>query len=129
MQNSYIVDAFLTGAAWMMLAYLYFDSKARIIELDQLMTANTLAVALAKSLVMAASFAVPFSLLYVFLLWRFYGLMVQTQTWGAGGLGLLITLFCIGLPLIWLHVMLVCVRHSRFFALSKQTSNERDPAH
>lgn len=114
MQNSYIIDAFLSGVAWMMIVYLYFDSKSRIAHLDGIMTANTLAVALTKSLAVSASFAMPFSALYVFLLWRFIALMVATQSWGYGGAGLITAMALIGLPLLWLHIMLVCVKHSRY---------------
>lgn len=114
MQNSYIVDAFLTGAAWMVLIFLYFDSRARIKALSEVISTNTLAVALSRSAKLATSLAVPAAALYLFALWRFYALMVQTQTWGAGGIGLLAALAFIGVPLIWLVTMLICVSHSPF---------------
>jgi len=128
MQSSYIIDAFLTGTAWMMIAYLYFGSSAMIKELDGLMSAGTLEVAIAESFKLGAMLALPFGVLFVFLLWRFYGLMIATQTWGAGGLGLLIALLLIGLTLIALYAILICVRRSRFITLSKQINHEREPA-
>ena len=125
MQNSYIVDAFLTGAAWMTLIFLYFDSRARIKGLSEVVSANTLAVALSRSVKAATSLAVPAAALYLFALWRFYALMVQTQTWGAGGIGLLTALACIGVPLIWLFVMLVFVSHSPFANLPLPESTNK----
>lgn len=114
MQNSYIVDAFLTGAAWMILIFLFFDCKARVKALNGIMSSSTLAVALSKSAKIATSFAVPFAAFYLFLLWRFYALMVQTQTWGAGAVGLLVILGVTGVTLLWLVMMFVFVAHSPF---------------
>lgn len=118
MQNSYIVDAFLTGAAWMILIFLFFDCKARIKALGNMMSSATLGVALSKSAKVATSVTVPFAAFYLFLLWRFYALMVQTQTWGAGGVGLLVVLGVMGVGLLWLLMMLVFVAHSPFAQLS-----------
>ena len=118
MQNSYIVDAFLTGTAWMILIFLFFDSKARIKALGNMMSSTTLGVALSKSVKAATSATVPFAAFYLFLLWRFYALMVQTQTWGAGGVGLLVILGVMGVGLLWLLMMLVFVAHSPFAQLS-----------
>ncbi len=118
MQNSYIVDAFLTGAAWMILAFLFFDCKARIKALGNMMSSTTLGVALSKCAKVATSVTVPFAAFYLFLLWRFYALMVQTQTWGAGGVGLLAILGVIGVGLLWLLMMLVFVAHSPFAQLA-----------
>lgn len=118
MQNSYIVDAFLTGAAWMILIFLYFDIRARIKALGSIMSSNTLAVALSRSVKAATSVAVPFAAFYLFLLWRFYAFMVQSQTWGAGGAGLLVILGVMGVGLLWLLMMLIFVAHSPFAQLS-----------
>lgn len=118
MQNSYIVDAFLTGTAWMILIFLFFDCKARIKALGNMMSSTTLGVALSKSVKAATSVTVPFAAFYLFLLWRFYALMVQTQTWGAGGVGLLVILGVMGVGLLWLLMMLVFVAHSPFAQLS-----------
>ncbi|WLG15034.1 hypothetical protein Q6344_06795 [Psychrobacter cibarius] len=123
MQNSYIVDAFLTGTAWMILIFLYFDIRARIKALNNMMNSTTLAVALSKSVKAATSFAVPFAALYLFLLWRFYAFMVQSQTWGAGGAGLVVILGIIGVLMVWLTMMLVFVAHSPFAQISSLKQN------
>ena len=114
MQNSYIVDAFLTSMALMMLMFFYFDSRARIKALNGFVSANTLGVAFSRSFKVASCLAMPVVTLYLFSLWRFHALMVQTQTWGAGGIGLLVALACLGVPLVWLFMMLVCVGQSPF---------------
>ncbi len=118
MQNSYIVDAFLTGTAWMILIFLFFDCKARVKALGNMMNSATLGVALSKSAKVATSVTVPFAAFYLFLLWRFYAFMVQSQTWGAGGLGLLVILGVMGVGLLWLLMMLIFVAHSPFAQLS-----------
>lgn len=114
MQNSYIIDTFLSGALWALSVYLFFDIKARIADIDKVMIAHTLTIAMSESLKVATTIAAPFAVFYVFLLWRFYGLMVASQAWGYGGMGLLIAFLLIGLPMIWLQVMLIIVRRSRF---------------
>ncbi|MDN5565899.1 MAG: hypothetical protein L0G25_03775 [Psychrobacter sp.] len=50
------------------------------------------------------------------MLWRFYGLMLASQTWGAGDIGLLVAMFYIGVPLIWLQALLIAVKHSPFIS-------------
>jgi hypothetical protein len=126
MQSSYIVDAFLTATAWMVLTYLYFGCRSLIKTLNTLMTAPELAVAITHLFKRGVLLAVPFGVLFVFFLWRFYGLMIATQTWGAGGMGLLIAMLCIGLILIALYAMLVCVRHSSFVHMPAQNNTDSD---
>lgn len=120
MQNQYIVDAFLSGTLWAVIAYLFFDSRARVKILANFMDASLLTAALSQVAKKATITAAPFCLFLIFLLWRFYGLMVASQTWGAGGAGLLATLFAIGSALIWLQVVLVFVNHSGFLPLAKK---------
>ena len=114
MQNSYIVDAFLSATVWMTLIYLYFSCRSKVMALSDSTTPDVFLVAITNLLRLSIALSAPFIALLGFMLWRFYGLMVASQTWGAGGIGLLITMFCIGLPLIWLKVLLTCVTHSRF---------------
>lgn len=114
MQNSYIVDAFLSATVWMMLIYLYFSCRSKVKVLNDLTTPDVFLVAITKLLKPSIAISLPFIVLLGFMLWRFYGLMLASQAWGAGGIGLLITMFCIGVPLIWLQVLLICVSHSRF---------------
>lgn len=122
MQNQYIVDAFLSGALWAIVAYLVFEVRARVLGLSEVMDSNVLSAALAHVAKKASIVAVPFWLFFVFLLWRFYGLMVDSQTWGAGGAGLLAGLFAIGVSLIWLYIVLMFVRTSGFVMLADKVS-------
>lgn len=122
MQNQYIVDAFLSGALWAIVAYLVFEVRARVLGLSEVMDSNVLSAALAHVAKKASIVAIPFWLFFVFLLWRFYGLMVDSQTWGAGGAGLLVGLFAIGVSLIWLYIVLMFVRTSGFVMLADKVS-------
>lgn len=120
MSKSYIVDAFLSGMAWMLVIYLFFNIKGRISELNEIMDASTLAAAFSNFVKPASLLSTPFCAFFTFLLWRFYGLMDASLTWGAGGLGLLVGLFLVGMPLIWLEILLILVRHSSFVDLSQK---------
>lgn len=128
MDNSYIVDTFLSGMVWAILVYLFFDVRARIIELNEVMDVTVLSLALAKVAKKASFVALPFVVFFVFLLWRFYGLMLVSRSWGAGGAGLLIAMFAAGVALIWLQSILVFVRNSGFAALSQKINDSRRPA-
>lgn len=114
MQNSYIVDAFLSGTVWVVLIYLYFACRSRVIELNALVTPEIFLMAITRLLKSSIITAMPFIAILGFMLWRFYGLMLASEAWGAGGIGLLAIMFGIGAPMIWLYVLLVCVKHSRF---------------
>lgn len=114
MQNSYIVDAFLSGTVWVALIYLYFACRSRVIELNALVTPEIFLMAITRLLKSSIIIAMPFIAILGFMLWRFYGLMLASEAWGAGGIGLLAIMFGVGAPMIWLYVLLVCVKHSRF---------------
>jgi hypothetical protein len=114
MQNSYIVDAFLSATVWMAIIYLYFSCRSKVSQLNAVTTPDVFLIAITKLLKPSILIALPFIALLGFMLWRFYGFMLASQTWGAGGMGLLASMFCIGVPLIWLQVLLICVRHSRY---------------
>jgi len=114
MQNSYIVDAFLSGTVWVSLIYLYFACRSRVVELNALVTPDSFLTAITRLWKLSIVIATPFIAILSFMLWRFYGLMLASQTWGAGGIGLLVVMFAVGAPMVWLYVLLVCVKHSRF---------------
>ena len=122
MQNQYIIDAFLSAALWAIVAYLVFEVRARVMAIRALMDVNILSAALASVAKKATLVATPFWAFFIFLLWRFFGLMVDSQTWGAGGAGLLVALFAIGVTLIWLNIVLIFVRNSGFVALAHKVS-------
>ena len=122
MQNQYIVDVFLSGTLWALIAYLFFEVRATIAALSSVMDASLLSVALSQVVKKASITAIPFCLLLIFLLWRFYGLMLASQTWGAGGAGLLVMLFVIGTVLVWLRVVLAFVRTSGFVKVAQKIS-------
>lgn len=126
MQNSYIVDAFLSGTVWASLIYLYFTCRSRIAELNHLVTPDSFLMAITRLLKTSIIIAVPFIVILSFMLWRFYGLMLASQTWGAGGIGLLVVMFVVGAPMIWLYVLLVCVKHSRFIG-SVEVATDNKP--
>lgn len=128
MQNSYIVDAFLSGTVWVALIYLYFACRLRVIELNDLVTPELFLMAITKLLKSSIVIATPFIAILSFMLWRFYGLMLASQTWGAGGIGLLAILFFVGAPMIWLYVLLVCVKHSRFIGSTETPVANNQPA-
>lgn len=122
MQNQYIVDVFLSGTLWALIAYLFFEVRAIIGVFSEVMDASLLSVALSQVAKKASITAIPFCLFLIFLLWRFYGLMVESQTWGAGGAGLLVMLFVIGTVLVWLRVVLAFVRTSGFVKVAQKIS-------
>ena len=122
MQNQYIIDAFLSAALWAIVAYLVFEVRARVMAIRALMDVNILSAALASVAKRATLVATPFWAFFVFLLWRFFGLMVDSQTWGAGGAGLLVALFAIGITLIWLNIVLIFVSSGGFVALAHKVS-------
>lgn len=128
MQNSYIVDAFLSGTVWASLIYLYFACRSRISELNDLITPESFLVAITKLLKLSITITMPFIAILGFMLWRFYGLMLASQTWGAGGIGLLTIMFFVGAPMIWLYVLLVCVKHSRFIGSTEALVANDKPA-
>ena len=122
MQNQYIIDAFLSAALWAIVAYLVFEVRARVMAIRALMDVNILSAALASVAKRATIVATPFWAFFIFLLWRFFGLMVDSQTWGAGGAGLLVALFAIGITLIWLNIVLIFVSSGGFVALAHKVS-------
>lgn len=122
MQNQYIIDAFLSAALWAFVAYLVFEVRARVMAIRALMDVNILSAALASVAKRATLVATPFWAFFIFLLWRFFGLMVDSQTWGAGGAGLLVALFAIGITLIWLNIVLIFVSSGGFVALAHKVS-------
>ena len=122
MQNQYIIDAFLSAALWAIVAYLVFEVRTRVMAIRALMDVNILSAALASVAKRATLVATPFWAFFVFLLWRFFGLMVDSQTWGAGGAGLLVALFAIGITLIWLNIVLIFVSNGGFVALAHKVS-------
>ena len=122
MQNQYIIDAFLSAALWAIVAYLVFEVRARVMAIRALMDVNILSAALASVAKRATLVATPFWAFFVFLLWRFFGLMVDSQTWGAGGAGLLVALFAIGITLTWLNIVLIFVSSGGFVALAHKVS-------
>lgn len=122
MQNQYIIDAFLSAALWAIVAYLVFEVRARVMAIRALMDVNILSAALASVAKRATLVATPFWAFFIFLLWRFFGLMVDSQTWGAGGAGLLVALFAIGITLIWLNIVLIFVSSGGFVALAHKVS-------
>lgn len=128
MQNSYIVDVFLSGALWALTTFLFFDIKDRIINIDKTMLAHTLTLAMNEVVKLATIVAAPFGVFYLFLLWRFYSLMVLSESWGYGGMGLLLMFLLAGLFMIWLEVMLIFVSRSRFVNASKKIREARSGA-
>jgi hypothetical protein len=128
MQNSYIVDAFLSGTVWVSLIYLYFACRTRVIELNALVTPEIFLMAITKLLKSSIIIATPFVAILSFMLWRFYGLMLASEAWGAGGIGLLVIMFGIGAPMIWLYVLLVCVKHSRLIGYAETPVANNRPA-
>lgn len=98
----------------------FFDIKARLVAIEKIMVAHTLSDAMKEALKMATIIAAPFCIFYIFLLWRFYSLMVVSQSWGAGGMGLLAIFLLIGIPMIWLQIMLICVRRGRIARSSEK---------
>lgn len=128
MQNQYIVDVFLSGTLWALIVYLFFEVRATIAAFSGIMDASLLSVALSQVVRKASITAIPFCLFLLFLLWRFYGLMIASQTWGAGGAGLLVMLFVIGMALVWLRVVLAFVRTSGFLGVAQKISTGKHAA-
>ena len=130
MQNSYIVDVFLSAAAWVVIAYLYFEVRAGMAAISGVMSASTLSVALGYVVKTGSLIALPFFGVFVFLLWRFYALMIVSESWGAGGVGLIAIMAFIGGALIWLQSILSLVKRSQFLDLSLKLNKlkSKEPA-
>ena len=119
MQNAYIVDFFLSGMLMIMMFYLYVDILSRLKLLNKVIDSNTLAVAIGQTLRQSLLLSVPLLILLMFLLWRFYAVMVISQSWGVGGAGLLVIMAILGSFFVWLDILLVCIKNSRFVDASK----------
>lgn len=119
MQNAYIVDFFLSGMLMIMMFYLYVDILSRLKLLNKVIDRNTLAVAIGQTLRQSVLLSVPLLILLMFLLWRFYAVMVISQSWGIGGAGLLVIMAILGSFFVWLDMLLVCIKNSRFVDASK----------
>ena len=118
MQNAYIVDFFLSGMLMIMMFYLYVDILSRLKLLNKVIDSNTLAVAIGQTFLQSLLLSVPL-LIFMFLLWRFYAVMVISQSWGVGGAGLLVIMAILGSFFVWLDILLVCIKNSRFVDASK----------
>ncbi|WP_313596474.1 hypothetical protein [Psychrobacter sanguinis] len=119
MQNAYIVDFFLSGMLMIMMFYLYVDILSRLKLLNRVIDSNTLAVAIGQTLRQSVLLSMPLLILLMFLLWRFYAVMVISQSWGIGGAGLLVIMAILGSLFVWLDMLLVCIKNSRFVDASK----------
>lgn len=125
MQNAYIVDFFLSGMLMIMMFYLYVDILSRLNLLNKVIDSNTLAVAIGQTLRQSVLLSVPLLILLMFLLWRFYAVMVISQSWGVGGAGLLVIMAILGSSFVWLDMLLICVKNSRFVDASKLISTAK----
>lgn len=119
MQNAYIVDFFLSGMLLLMMFYLYVDILSRLKLLNKVIDSNTLAIAIGHTLRQSLLLSVPLLMLLMFLLWRFHAVMVVSQSWGAGGAGLLVIMAIIGSLFVWLDMLLACVKNSKFVDASE----------
>ncbi|MDO5769032.1 MAG: hypothetical protein Q4P13_05965 [Psychrobacter sp.] len=114
MANSYIVDTFLSGSIWVMLAFMFFDIMARVKEINAIMPKHILALAVGAKLKTASYFSIPFLGIWAFLCWRFVALMIESQTFGVGGIGLIAILGVAGAIMIWVTLLLIVIKHSRY---------------
>ncbi len=127
MSNSYLIDFFLCYSLLIWITFSVINIKQQLADLNQRITADTLVIAMNDLL----KIYLPFSLLPIsiilFLLWRFYAVMIFTQSWGAGGCGLLIILGVYSIGANLLQTMLFCIRHSRYVTAPKpkQTDNKQ----
>lgn len=113
MQNSYIIDAFLSGVLWLALVLVVVDVRARTKELSQVLDPATFGTVFYQVLIPASLISVPIMAILGFLLWRFYALMLGSASFGAGGAGLLVIMGAVGAIAVWLDMLLVMVRHAR----------------
>lgn len=111
MQNTYIVDAFLSFWLWLSLALVYVDVTNLVEKANKAITSDMFAIYFD----MAAKTATIISLLpmtlFAFLLWRFCSLTIHAGMWGAGAIGLLVILTIMGFGLIWLKVLITLMLH------------------
>ncbi len=125
MINSYLIDYFLCYSLLIWIAFSVVNIRQQLADLSQRITTDTLVIAINDLL----KIYLPLSLLPIsiilFLLWRFYAVMIFTQSWGAGGCGLLIILgvYIVGANL--LQTMLFCIRHSRYVTAPKPKTDNK----
>lgn len=127
MQNSYIIDAFLSGVLWLALVLVVVDVRARTKELSQVLNPSTFGAVFYQVLIPASLISAPLIAVLGFLLWRFYALMIGSASFGAGGAGLLVIMGAVGAIAVWLDMLLAMVRHARSadFAQVKRENEAR----
>lgn len=111
MQNSYLIDAFLSFWLWLSLAVMYIDVTNLVKKANMTITPDIFAIYFDMTATTATLVAFLPMALYGFLLWRFCSLIMQAGMWGAGSVGLLIILCIMGLGLIWLKVLITIMLH------------------
>lgn len=111
MQNSYLIDAFLSFWLWLSLALVYVDVVNLVKKANTAITADVFAIYFDMTAKTATLVALLPMALYGFLLWRFCSLIVQAGMWGSGAIGLLIILCGMGMGLIWLKALITIMLH------------------
>lgn len=110
MQNSYLVDVFLSACMAIMVLYVVIDAKTRLKQMSAAINPSMFGAAFNQIGIKATLFSVPIIAVLMFLLWRFYALLYISQSLGAGGIGLIIIIGLAGSALIWLNMVLMSVK-------------------
>lgn len=131
MQNSYLVDIFLSACLAVMVLYVVIGVKVRLKQMNEAISPDMFGAAFNKTGIKATFFSVPMIAVLMFLLWRFYALLYLSQSLGAGGVGLIIIIGLAGSALIWLNMVLINVRQvysQDFIALERLQAANNMPA-
>lgn len=130
--NSYLVDIFLSACLWFGLIFLLVSVKRRQAQCNQAMNSTVFAMTVNQVAKKASMFWLPLFFMQLFLLWRFYAALVFFDSFGEGAAGLLVIMGVVGAVTLWLELLLISVKHTRyseFQALEQlQQSRRRAPA-
>lgn len=129
MQNSYLVDVFLSACLAIMVLYVVIGIKSRLKQMNEAISPDMFASAFNRVGIKSTLFSVPIIAVLMFLLWRFYALLYIAQSLGAGGVGLIVIIGLAGSLLIWLNMVLINIKQvysQDFIALERLQSASKE---
>ncbi len=114
MGNSYIVDIFLSYSLLAWIAFSFINIKAQLADLNARITASLFAQAMYSLRFIIIPIAIFSVVIGLFLVYRFYAVLLFFNAWGVGGAGMILLLSLYILIANSLQVVLFCVRHSEY---------------
>lgn len=125
MINEYLIDLALASFAYLSLIFLKSDIKKLLLELKNGMNHQLFAMIFEKEFRRSGYFTLPFAVVYLFCLWRFYDVLVFLKMYGYGAMGLLLMTAVLGIFLIWLRVLLLLMFNSQYLQSKAEKHDKR----